>query len=103
MRRRDFLKGSLFAGLTGLSSPVWTNELRSELPILVAVELSGGNDGLNTVVPYGNDEYYRQRPTIGIRESRVLALDDYFGLNPGMSGFKRLWDGLLAYRCSKWW
>ena len=40
MRRRDFLKGSLFAGLTGLSSPVWTNELRSELPILVAVELS---------------------------------------------------------------
>ena len=92
MRRRDFLKGSLFAGLTGLSSPVWTNELRSELPILVAVELSGGNDGLNTVVPYGNDEYYRQRPTIGIRENRVLALDDHFGLNPGMSGFKRLWD-----------
>ena len=92
MRRRDFLKGSLFAGLTGLSSPVWTNELRSELPILVAVELSGGNDGLNTVVPYGNDEYYRQRPTIGIREKRVLALDDHFGLNPGMTGFKRLWD-----------
>ena len=92
MRRRDFLKGSLFAGLTGLSSPVWTNELRSELPILVAVELSGGNDGLNTVVPYGNDEYYRQRPTIGIRENQVLALDDHFGLNPGMSGFKRLWD-----------
>tara|TARA_B100001250_G_scaffold364947_1_gene345364 strand:- start:12 stop:1190 length:1179 start_codon:yes stop_codon:yes gene_type:complete len=91
MRRRDFLKGSLFAGLTGLSSPVWTNELRSELPILVAVELSGGNDGLNTVVPYGNDEYYRQRPTIGIRENQVLALDDHFGLNPGMSGFKRLW------------
>ena len=92
MRRRDFLKGSLFAGLTGLSSPVWTNELRSELPILVAVELSGGNDGLNTVVPYGDDEYYRQRPTIGIRENRVLALDDHFGLNPGMTGFKRLWD-----------
>ena len=92
MRRRDFLKGSLFAGLTGLSSPVWTNELRSELPILVAVELSGGNDGLNTVVPYGNDEYYRQRPTIGIHENEVLALDDHFGLNPGMSGFKRLWD-----------
>ena len=78
MRRRDFLKGSLFAGLTGLSSTVWTNELRSELPILVAVELSGGNDGLNTVVPYGDDEYYRQRPTIGIRENRVLALDDHF-------------------------
>ncbi len=92
MRRRDFLKGSLFAGLTGLSSPIWTNELRSELPILVAVELSGGNDGLNTVVPYGDDEYYRQRPTIGIRENRVLVLDDHFGLNPGMTGFKRLWD-----------
>lgn len=92
MRRRELLKGSLFAGLAGLSSPVWVNQLRSELPILVAVELSGGNDGLNTVVPYGDDEYYRQRPTIGIPKNRALALDDHFGLNPGMTGFKKLWD-----------
>jgi uncharacterized protein (DUF1501 family) len=65
--------------------------------ILVVFELSGGNDGLNTVVPYTNDHYYRQRPTLAIRPDHVLKLDDAWGLNPGMVGFRRLWDqGQLA-------
>lgn len=65
--------------------------------ILVIFELSGGNDGLNTVVPYADDRYYKLRPNIGIRPNKVRKLDDRFGLNPGMAGFERLWkDGQLA-------
>ena len=65
--------------------------------ILVILELSGGNDGLNTVVPYGDDAYYRHRPKIGVRPDRVLKLDDHFGLSGGMKGFERLYkDGKVA-------
>ena len=60
--------------------------------ILVVLELSGGNDGLNTVVPYGDDAYYRYRPKIGIRSDKLRKLDHRFGLNPGMAGFERLWQ-----------
>ena len=65
--------------------------------ILVVLELSGGNDGLNTVVPYGDDAYYRHRPNIGIPENQLRILDDHFGLNRGMTGFERLYkDGKMA-------
>lgn len=65
--------------------------------ILVILELSGGNDGLNTVVPYGDDAYYRHRPEIGLPKSQLRILDDHFGLNPGMSGFEELFkDGNMA-------
>lgn len=65
--------------------------------ILVVLELSGGNDGLNTVVPYGDDAYYRLRPNIGLRKARLRTIDDHFGFNGGMSGFERLYkDGKLA-------
>ena len=65
--------------------------------ILVILELSGGNDGLNTVVPYGDDAYYRHRPEIGLPKSQLRILDDHFGLNPGMSGFEELFkDGKMA-------
>ena len=65
--------------------------------ILVVLELSGGNDGLNTVVPYTNDHYYKRRPTLGLKPARLLKLDDQWGLNPGMLGLQRLWDaGQLA-------
>lgn len=65
--------------------------------ILVVVELSGGNDGLNTLVPYGNDAYYKHRPTLGIRPDKLLKIDDHFGWNSGMAGFEKLYkDGKLA-------
>ena len=65
--------------------------------ILVILELSGGNDGLNTIVPYGDDSYYRHRPEIGLPKSQLRILDDHFGLNPGMSGFEELFkDGKMA-------
>jgi uncharacterized protein (DUF1501 family) len=65
--------------------------------ILVVLELSGGNDGLNTVVPYADDVYYKLRPRIAIKPQRVLRIDERHGFNPGMAGFERLYkDGRLA-------
>jgi uncharacterized protein (DUF1501 family) len=65
--------------------------------ILVVFELSGGNDGMNTVVPVRNDHYHRLRPSLALTRARTLPLDDEWGLNPGMLGFRRLWDaGQLA-------
>jgi uncharacterized protein (DUF1501 family) len=70
--------------------------------ILVVLELSGANDGLNTVVPYTDDAYYRARPRLAIRaegggNAAARKLDERFALNPGMVGFQRLWkDGQLA-------
>lgn len=106
--RRKLLKGALAAvGLNGIA-PLATSGLFSTIAhaaamaaaedrILVVLELSGGNDGLNTVVPYGDDAYYRLRPTVGIREKQLRKLDTMHGLNPGMAGFERLWkDGNLA-------
>ncbi|MCE9529518.1 MAG: DUF1501 domain-containing protein [Planctomycetes bacterium] len=64
--------------------------------ILVVVQMSGGNDGLNTVIPFTNDEYYKARPVIGIKDQK-LKLNDQFMLNPAMIGFKDLYDqGQLA-------
>ena len=70
--------------------------------ILVVLELSGGNDGLNTVVPYGNDTYYKLRPTIGIKADKILKLDEHWGLNPGLLGFERLWSKkrITGFFCS---
>jgi uncharacterized protein (DUF1501 family) len=65
--------------------------------ILVVLELSGGNDGLNTLVPYGDDAYYRLRPSIGLKPPQLRKIDDHFGWSSGMAGFERLYkDGRLA-------
>jgi uncharacterized protein (DUF1501 family) len=60
--------------------------------ILVVFEWFGGNDGLNTIVPYGDPLYYAHRPTIGIREPDVLAIDAHFGWHESMRGMQRLYD-----------
>src|SRR5215510_2392683 len=75
-----------------------TDERRSHPDrILVVVELTGGNDGVNTIVPYADDAYYRQRPTIAIPANQVRKIDDHFGFHPSMVGFERLYkDGKLA-------
>jgi uncharacterized protein (DUF1501 family) len=65
--------------------------------ILVVVELSGGNDGLNTVVPYGDAAYYRARPALGIPEREVIKVAPGFGFHPATVGFERLYkEGRLA-------
>jgi uncharacterized protein (DUF1501 family) len=108
LNRREILK----AGLSGLSMTAGTAlrvgvfgraaaaiaaEAESNGKILVVLELSGGNDGLNTLVPYGDDAYYKQRPKIGIPKKNLQVVDDHFGFNRGMVGFERLFkDGKLA-------
>jgi uncharacterized protein (DUF1501 family) len=65
---------------------------KSKDSILVVVELAGGNDGLNTVVPYGDDLYHKARPKIALGKKEVLKLDDYCGLHNRMNGMKSLYD-----------
>src|SRR6202011_4403959 len=50
------------------------------------------NDGLNTIVPYGSDLYYQDRPTIGVPRDKVLPIDNMVGFNPNLSGLKALYD-----------
>lgn len=59
---------------------------------LVVIQLSGGNDGLNTVIPYENDLYYNLRPEISIAKNQVLKGNDYLGFNPAMKGIKSMYD-----------
>ncbi|WEK37295.1 MAG: DUF1501 domain-containing protein [Candidatus Pseudobacter hemicellulosilyticus] len=60
--------------------------------ILVVLQLSGGNDGLNTVIPVRNDIYYKVRPRLGIPMEKALLLDDEAGLHPALTSFKELYD-----------
>ncbi len=108
MKRRDFVRytalGStallvpgFLKGFERLSNPYFGDEGNAfassgNRKILVVVQLSGGNDGLNTVIPYRNDIYYKLRPTIGKTTNEVLRLNDDLGLNPGMTALKGLYD-----------
>lgn len=65
--------------------------------VVVVIQFSGGNDGLNTVIPIRNDIYYRERPKLGIAKNDALLLTDEIGLNPALEAFKGLYDdGSLA-------
>jgi uncharacterized protein (DUF1501 family) len=65
--------------------------------ILVVLQMAGGNDGLNTVVPYSNDFYHKARPKIGLSADKVLSLNGDIGFNGALTGFKNLYDsGNLA-------
>jgi uncharacterized protein (DUF1501 family) len=97
--------GAGMAASTGLVAPplMFAPAAMGQTPkgpngrILVVLELSGGNDGLNTVVPYADDAYYRLRPQIGIKAARLRKIDDHFGFNAGMVGMEKLFkDGKVA-------
>lgn len=102
--RRRFLRGSAGLGVgvgalsVGATVPgLWQRaamaaEPRADLPILVVVELTGGNDGLNTVIPHADDVYHRSRPTLRVDAKQVLRLDDRVGLHPALKDLHRLWD-----------
>ena len=60
--------------------------------ILVVLQMAGGNDGINTVVPFANDYYHKARPTLGLKAANVLKLNDQVGLHGAMKGFKSLYD-----------
>jgi uncharacterized protein (DUF1501 family) len=104
--RRDLLRGALLgSGLAmvgGSAAPVVFSRPAEAAKsanerILVVVELSGANDGLNTVVPFGDDAYYRARPKLGLRAKSLRKIDDHFGFPVRMAGFERLYkDGHMA-------
>ncbi|MEK6700677.1 MAG: DUF1501 domain-containing protein [Planctomycetota bacterium] len=81
------LERMLTAGLTSLPGV-------PDDHILVVVQMGGGNDGLNTVVPYGMDAYYKARPGIGVPQAQVLQLANAsgVGLHPGLKGLKEMYD-----------
>ena len=61
-------------------------------PILVVIQLTGGNDYMNTVIPYADGRYHHNRPTVGISADQVLPIDDHFGFNPAVPEIKTLYD-----------
>ncbi len=66
-------------------------------PVLAVLSLSGGNDGLNTVIPYSNPLYRDYRPTLGIPEGQIIPINDDLGFHPTMGPLKKFWDeGKLA-------
>ncbi len=96
--RRTLLKALGALGLSaGLPLSQAAAAAASDRRILVVVELSGANDGLNTLVPYADDAYYRLRPRIGLAADKLRKIDDRYGFNPSMLGFERLYkDGKMA-------
>ncbi|MFI5783571.1 DUF1501 domain-containing protein [Nocardia sp. NPDC051570] len=101
--RRQFLVGSSVLGALGVlgASAITWDELhrRAEttpLPpgsgVLVVLTLYGGNDGINTVIPYADNAYHDARPELAYRAEEVLHLDDRLGLNPAMKGLAQLWQ-----------
>src|SRR4051812_39323187 len=96
-KRREFLQvGSLATASLMVPKFLKAFETRQSVPpgnkIIVVIQLSGGNDGLNTVIPIRNDIYYKQRPRLGIQKESSLMLSDEAGLNPALPGFKELYD-----------
>ena len=105
--RREFLKLFGAAGVISLGSTpaqflaraadVAGNSTPTDGRVLVLIQLAGGNDGLNTLIPYGDSVYYKARPGIGIPKNQVLRINDHVGLHPRLSGLKELYDeGNLA-------
>src|SRR5256885_8332508 len=92
-----FLDQTVMAITNPLDTPRTQQPNGKDGKILVVVQLSGGNDGLNTVVPFGDDAYYRARPAIGHDQKTVLKLNSYIGLHPNLAPLKEIFDdGKLA-------
>jgi len=95
--RRDFLQvGSLATASLMMPKFLKAFETKGMVPpgnkVMVVIQLSGGNDGLNTVIPVRNDIYYKERPRLGIKREQSISLTDEVGLNPALAGFKNLYE-----------
>lgn len=97
MERRGFLRTIGAGALAAMVAPAAMADCAKHPRQLLLVELRGGNDGLNTVVPFAEPSYYRLRPTIGIARDRLLRLDERVGLHPSLAALMPLWcDGEMA-------
>ena len=92
-----FLEKTFFALDAAAAESLVQTATGKDAPILVVLQLAGGNDGLNTVIPFADDAYYRARPRLALPNASILKLNDYAGLNGRLTGFKSLFDdGHLA-------
>ena len=112
--RREFLRTSALGAAAAWTLPVFLEKTFFALDamaagaatqavtgkdntILVVLQMAGGNDGLNMIVPYADDVYYRSRPKLGLTADRIIKLDSHVGLNNSLTGLKSLFDdGHLA-------
>ena len=97
IKRKEFLQiGSLATAAFMMPKFLKALEKPNTVPpgnkVTVIIQLSGGNDGLNTVIPIQNDIYYRERPKLGISKADAVQLTLETGLNPALAGFKDLFD-----------
>ena len=97
IKRREFIQiGSLATASFMVPKFLKAFEKVDRVPpgnkVMVILQLSGGNDGLNTVIPIRNDIYYRERPRLGIEKTKALSLTDEVGLHPTLIGLKELYD-----------
>ena len=107
--RREFLRTSVLGGALAATVPSFLSNTMTAMSaaaadsttqavtgkddrILVVLQMAGGNDGLNTIVPFSNDHYHRARPNLDIAASDVLRLNDEIGVHPALTGFKELFD-----------
>jgi uncharacterized protein (DUF1501 family) len=107
--RRQFLRTSVLGAAASWTLPVFLEKTFFALDamaadaltqtatgkdstILVVLQMAGGNDGLNTVVPYADDTYYRSRPRLGLPADKILKLNSHVGLNGKLTGLKSLFD-----------
>lgn len=98
MKRRNFIKSSAIAS-TALMMPAFLQGInlrpmdsRSQNKKLVVIQFSGGNDGLNTIVPFNNDIYHRNRPTLGLSKKEVIRVTDDLGFNPALKPLQALFE-----------
>jgi uncharacterized protein (DUF1501 family) len=99
--RRDFMKAAAVFSAIGVAPQFLTRTAQAagqsingfkDDRVLVVVQLGGGNDGLNTLVPYADDAYYRARPRLGLKPAQLLKIDDRVALNGRLEGLKNLYD-----------
>jgi uncharacterized protein (DUF1501 family) len=96
-KRKEFLQlGTLATASLMMPKFLKAFDGKSMVPpgnqVLVVLQFSGGNDGLNTVIPIRNDIYYSSRPKLGIQKNNALSLTDEVGINPALPAFKELFD-----------
>ncbi len=97
IKRKDFIQiGSLATASVFMPKFLQAFESKTIVPagnkVVVIIQLSGGNDGLNTVIPFRNDLYYKNRPKLGITKEAALQLTTEAGLHPSLTTFKELYD-----------
>jgi uncharacterized protein (DUF1501 family) len=96
IQRRDFLKHSLLlsatisSGIKFIPSQAYADEVNWNRT-LILLELKGGNDGLNTVIPFSDESYYELRPSLGVKRDKVIQISDKIGIHPALLELGSLW------------